>query len=93
MNEAEGQAAAGREFGEAMKKADIINKLIIDHDVWAGGFLRSALETCTKMELANWLNELNKMERTACHKRLQKVSEARQKIELEQEREVRYEQK
>ena len=41
-----------------MTKAKIIDKLLIDHDVWQCGYTREQLESCTKAFLEKWLKEL-----------------------------------
>ena len=41
-----------------MTKDEIINKLIIAHDVWECGYTRIQLEDMTKKELLKWLKNL-----------------------------------
>ena len=41
-----------------MNKSGIINKLLIDYDVWECGYSRNQLEALTKNELLLWLKKL-----------------------------------
>jgi len=41
-----------------MCKEKIIDKLLIDHDVWECGYTRSQLEGCSKDYLKKWLEDL-----------------------------------
>lgn len=41
-----------------MTKSEIIDKLLIDYDVWECGYSRSQLEGCPKKELEVWLKSL-----------------------------------
>jgi hypothetical protein len=41
-----------------MSKDEIIDKLLIKHDVWLCGYTREQLEACKKEELERWLKNL-----------------------------------
>lgn len=41
-----------------MTKQNIINKLLIVHDVWECGYTRSQLERMEKSQLLKWLERL-----------------------------------
>jgi hypothetical protein len=41
-----------------MTKTEIIDRLLIDYDVWECGYSRPQLENCSKKELELWLKSL-----------------------------------
>lgn len=41
-----------------MSKDDIIDKLLIEYDIWECGYTRSQLEALTRKELLCWLRRL-----------------------------------
>jgi len=42
-----------------MSKEDIIDDLLIKHDVWQAGYTRTQLEGMTKKKLKEWLEMLD----------------------------------
>ena len=45
-----------------MDKNDIIDKLMIAHDIWQAGYTRNQLEQCSKKKLLKWLRNLEEAE-------------------------------